>query len=232
MSFLNRLMGKPPSDPVEDQKSQRQTLKDQTRQWTRELQRQHRQLDRDKLSIQREQNKLKQQLRAEAKKPGHQAATRVLAKSLVQSNKHIDRLVEAQVRIDSVSRQLQSHAATINATGILGRSVTVMQSMNELVKLPEVAATARELSKEMAKAGLIDEMMDETFSSLDNDSIEEETDAEVQRVIAELTEGMLSSTGQMKARERVTAPQGTAVQAEQQTDEEAKEIERLRAELK
>ncbi|KOB70897.1 Charged multivesicular body protein 3, partial [Operophtera brumata] len=41
-----------------------------------------------------------------------------------------------------------------------------MQAMQVLVRLPEVAATMQELSKEMMRAGIIEEMLDETMSSV------------------------------------------------------------------
>ena len=43
-----------------------------------------------------------------------------------------------------------------------------MQSVQALIKIPEVAATMRELSKEMMKAGILEEMVNETFESLED----------------------------------------------------------------
>jgi charged multivesicular body protein 3 len=42
-----------------------------------------------------------------------------------------------------------------------------MQSMQQLVKVPEVAAAMRELSKEMMKAGIIEEMMEDTLDNME-----------------------------------------------------------------
>lgn len=55
--------------------------------------------------------------------------------------------------------------------------------MQALVKLPEVAATMRDLSKEMMKAGIIEEMMEETMDSLeDQDELEDEAQSEIDKV--------------------------------------------------
>lgn len=49
--------------------------------------------------------------------------------------------------------------------------------------VPPPAKTLLRPSTEMAKAGLIDEMMNDALdSALDNEDIEEETDAEVEKV--------------------------------------------------
>src|ERR1700682_242035 len=113
-----------------------------------------------------------------------------MAKSIVQSQNAFDRLVEAQTRINSVCYQLKSQQATSNVVGVMGKSVDVMQHMSALISLPEMAETARNMSREMAKAGLIDEMVDESMSdAFDTDDIESKADVEVDRVMYELTDG-------------------------------------------
>lgn len=67
-----------------------------------------------------------------------------------------------------------------------------MVAMQHLVKLPEISATMREMSKEMMKAGILEEMIDETMESLeDTEEIEEEAQSEIDRVLWELTAGKL-----------------------------------------
>lgn len=58
-----------------------------------------------------------------------------------------------------------------------------MQAMQALVKLPEVAGTMRDLSKEMMKAGIIEEMMEETMEGLeDQEELEDEAQSEIDKV--------------------------------------------------
>ena len=64
-----------------------------------------------------------------------------------------------------------------------------MAAMRNLIKLPEIQAAMMELSKEMTKAGLIEEMMEDTFESLEDDDLEEEADKEVDKVLWEITNG-------------------------------------------
>lgn len=67
-----------------------------------------------------------------------------------------------------------------------------MVAMQNLVKLPEIAATMREMSKEMTKAGILEEMIDETMESIeDTEDIEEEAQSEIDKVLWELTAGKL-----------------------------------------
>lgn len=58
-----------------------------------------------------------------------------------------------------------------------------MQAMQALLRLPEIAQTMQELSKEMMKAGIIEEMVDETMSGMeDEEEMEEAAQSEVDKV--------------------------------------------------
>lgn len=101
--------------------------------------------------------------------------------------------------------------------GALQKSTEVMKAMQSLVKIPEIQATMRELSKEMMKvltqtlpqrnvlwahvprltwstrttqAGIIEEMMEDTLGGMeDEEEMEEEAEAEVDRILFEVTAG-------------------------------------------
>ena len=48
-----------------------------------------------------------------------------------------------------------------------------MSAMNQAIKLPEIQAAMMNMSREMQRAGLIEEVMSETMESLDRPSNEE-----------------------------------------------------------
>lgn len=67
-----------------------------------------------------------------------------------------------------------------------------MKAMQNLVKIPEIQATMRELSKEMMKAGIIEEMLEDTFAGMeDEDEMEEAADLEIDKILYEITAGAL-----------------------------------------
>ena len=51
-----------------------------------------------------------------------------------------------------------------------------MSAMNQAIKLPEIQAAMMNMSREMQRAGLIEEVMSETMESLDEDGVEEESE--------------------------------------------------------
>merc|ERR1712038_1529238 len=67
------------------------------------------------------------------------------------------------------------------------------KNMSALVKIPETQKTMMELSKEMMKAGIIEEMLEDTMEGVnDGEDMEEAAQEEVDRIILELTTGKLT----------------------------------------
>ena len=51
----------------------------------------------------------------------------------------------------------------------------------------------------VAQSGIIEEMLDDTMESLDDDELEEEADAEVDKILFDLTDGKLGQAGAVGA---------------------------------
>ena len=83
--------------------------------------------------------------------------------------------------------------------GSIKASTSVMKDVNTLVRLPELTGTMRELSTELMKAGIIDEMVGDMLPGAAEDEMEEEAEGEVDKVLTELIGGRLEQTGQVPA---------------------------------
>jgi charged multivesicular body protein 3 len=79
--------------------------------------------------------------------------------------------------------------------GAMKSSTEVMKSMSNLMKLPELQKTILEMSKEMTKAGIIEEMINDTMDSVLDDDADIDTiaDAEVEKIIIDITQGKLKN---------------------------------------
>lgn len=190
MSFLSNIFGssKPKLSP-----------KEQVREWSAGLKKEQRSLQREIGKIEREEAKSKMELKKLAK-GGHTAAVKTMAKGIIKSQNTRSRLLEASTRINSVVLHLKTHAATVSVAQHMQKSSVVMKGMQSLISLPELRETAKQMSQEMMKAGIISEMVDETFESLDSDTIDAEADEEVDRVIDEITEGTFGQIGQIRGK--------------------------------
>ncbi|XP_071383861.1 charged multivesicular body protein 3 isoform X2 [Centroberyx affinis] len=114
------------------------------------------------------------------------------------------------------------------------QSRQVMKAMQSLVKIPEIQATMRDLSKEMMKAGIIEEMLEDTFESMeDGEEMEEAAEEEVDKILFEITAGALG-----KAPSKVTdalpepEPAGATAASEDESEEDIEEMQSRLAALR
>ncbi|XP_045188575.1 charged multivesicular body protein 3-like [Mercenaria mercenaria] len=172
-------------------KDQQKSPKDMVNEWTHKLRKEGYVLERQIKAIQREEEKTKRQLKDSAKK-GEKAACSILAKEIIGARKTVNRLYASKAHLNSISMNMKNQLATLRIAGALEKSTDVMKSMQALIKLPEIQRTMMEMSKEMMKAGIIEEMMEDTMEGLDDsEEMEEAAQEEVDKVLYELTAGEL-----------------------------------------
>ncbi|KAB7506267.1 Charged multivesicular body protein 3 [Armadillidium nasatum] len=174
-------------------KSPQKNPKEQVNEWCSRLRKEGNQLERQVRSIQREEEKVKKSLK-EAAKRGDEDVCRTLAKEIVRSHKAIARIYTSKAQINSVQCQMKNQLATLRVSGSLQKSAEVMKAMQQLIKLPEINRVMQELSKEMMKAGIIEEMLEDTMDTLEPEELEEEADKEVDKILWEVTAGQLGKT--------------------------------------
>ena len=98
--------------------------------------------------------------------------------------------------------------------GSLKASTRIMRDVNTLVRLPELTGTMQELSQELMKAGIIEEMVGD---AIPNDELlegeDEEAETEVDKVLGEVLKGKLGTPEQQ-------VPQLPAEPVEEEEEEE------------
>ena len=112
---------------------------------------------------------------------------RIFAKELMRVRKHEQRVTTSKATLTSVGLQVNEAFMMRKMQASIKDSTGIMKDVNTLVKLPEISATMRELSQELVKAGIIEEMVSD---SLPNDELlegeDEEAEAEVDKVLGEI----------------------------------------------
>eukprot|EP01006_Ploeotia_vitrea_P011600 TRINITY_DN3085_c0_g1_i2.p1 TRINITY_DN3085_c0_g1~~TRINITY_DN3085_c0_g1_i2.p1 ORF type:complete len:223 (+),score=51.52 TRINITY_DN3085_c0_g1_i2:38-670(+) len=205
---MKKLFGAKKVDPQE-----------QAKEWRKQLRSEARGLDRQIRKITMEEQKVTRSVKEAAKK-GQNDVVRILAKELVGSKKAKNRIYCAKAQLHSVEMSIQQQAAQVKLTGAIARSTEVMSSMNELMKVGEIQATMRAMSQEMMKAGLIDEMVEETMESLDEVD-EDEVDEEVDNVLNEIFKNVKTPNNKLP----------TPVKEDEPVAEEEEEDDELEARL-
>jgi len=205
MDFIMGLFGKSKgADP-----------KEKVNEWCKELRKEERKLERQVTAIRREEAKVTRSMKEAAKK-GDKDVCKILAREVVNSRKAVNKIYVAKANLSSVQMQMKGQVAQMKVAGALASSTEVMKAMQSLVKLPEIQKTMMEMSREMMKAGIIEEMLDDAMEGLeDEEEMEEAVQAEVDKVLFELTAGKLGD-----APAAVTATLPTPAREEKQEEEE------------
>ena len=113
--------------------------------------------------------------------------TRAFARELIKMRKHGARLATSKAQLQSVGMQINEAFSVRKIEGSIKASVGIMKDVNTLVRLPELTGTMRELSQELMKAGIVEEMVGDSMP--DNELLEdedEEAEGEVDKVLGEV----------------------------------------------
>ncbi|KAJ9501428.1 Vacuolar protein-sorting-associated protein 24 [Exophiala xenobiotica] len=153
------------------------------------------------------------------------AEARIFARELIKVRKQAARLHTSKAQLQSVQMQVNEAFSVRKIEGSLKASTSIMKNVNTLVRLPELTGTMTELSQELMKAGIIEEMVGDT---LPNDELlegeDEEAETEVDKVLGEVLKGKLAGPEQQ-------IPQAPVEdEVEEEEDREA-ELEQMRGRL-
>ena len=142
---------------------------------------------------------------------------REFAKELIRARRTSDRLVTSKAQLNSVQMQVNEAFAVRRIEGSIRTSVGIMKDVNSLIRLPALAGTMRELSAELVKAGIIEEMVGEVLPE-DVDMEDEMPEGEVEKVLGEILKDR-AQVQQQKMPEVPAAPE--PAKADEMEDEEA-----------
>jgi charged multivesicular body protein 3 len=159
-------------------------------------------------------NRRAQRNPAQAKQAAQE--TRIFARELIRTRKTTQRLITSKAQLNSVAMQVTEAFAVRKIEGSIRASVGIMKDVNSLVRLPQLMGTMQELSQELVKAGIIEEMVGDSMpDQLEED--DEEAESEVDKVLGEILQDKMGKVG-------ATPVTSTPVQEpglEDENDEEA-----------
>jgi len=160
---------------------------------------------------------------SQAKQAANEART--FARELIKVRKQAGRLHTSKAQLQSVQMQVNEAFSVRKIEGSLKASTRIMKDVNTLIRLPELTGTMQELSQELMKAGIIEEMVGD---SLPNDELlegeDEEAETEVDKVLGEVLKGKLGAQEQQM-------PQLPAEHEEEEEEDREAELEQMRGRL-
>lgn len=122
--------------------------------------------------------------------------TRIFARELIRVRRQESRLATSKATLQSVGMQVNEAFAVKKIEGSIRASVGIMKDVNTLVRLPELTGTMRELSQELVKAGIIEEMVADSMPESELlEGEDDEAEAEVDKVLGEVLKDKVQVPG-------------------------------------
>ena len=155
-----------------------------------------------------------------------QKEVRDFVRELIRARKTSARLNTAKAQLNSVQMQVNEAFAVRKIEGSIRASVGIMKDVNTLIRLPELGATMRDLSVELMKAGIIEEMVEDTLPE-DGDMLleDEEAEGEVDKILGEILkdkkETKLPAAPVPEPQKPVAQPQQQQLEDEEEEDADA-----------
>jgi charged multivesicular body protein 3 len=149
---------------------------------------------------------------------------RIFARELIRARKQSGRLQTSKAQLNSVQMQVNEAFSVRKIEGSIRASTGIMKDVNSLVRLPELTGTMHELSAELMKAGIIEEMVGDTLPDGELlDSEDEEAEGEVDKVLSEILKDRLPAG---------KAPEEALPSAPVEEDEEEENQEEMLAQMR
>lgn len=154
-----------------------------------------------------------------------QKEVRDFARELIRVRKTSARLVTSKAQLNSVQMQVNEAFAVRKIEGSIRASVGIMKDVNTLIRLPELAGTMQELSVELMKAGIIEEMVEDVLPEDGDDILEDEAEEEVDKVLGEILRDRAKETKLPAA--PVPEPEKPTAQKQQLEEEDEADADAL-----
>ncbi|KAL7926959.1 Snf7 domain-containing protein [Trichoderma austrokoningii] len=150
-----------------------------------------------------------------------QQEIQVFARELIRYRKTSARLITAKAQLSSVQMQVSEAFAIRKIEGSIRAGVGVMRDVNRLIRLPELADSMQELSRELMKAGVSEEMAQEILPEDGLVEFEDEAaQGEIDKVLGEIFGEQIAVTDELPSTPELTV---TGKKPNKQEEEEEEE---------
>ncbi|KAJ5952578.1 Snf7 [Penicillium vulpinum] len=158
--------------------------------------------------------------------------TKVFARELVRIRKQTTRLNTSRAQLQSVGMQVNEAFSARKIQGSLQKSTGIMKDVNTLVRLPQLSATMHQLSSELVRAGIIEEMVDDaTMDPSVFEDEEDEAESEIDKILQEVLQGKLAQAQPITAPPVANISEPESPQAEEEFEDQEATLAQMRGRL-
>lgn len=127
---------------------------------------------------------------------GDQDTCKIHAKTILSSRKTKSQISTAKAQMHSIELQIQEQLSMLKVTGAIQKSAGIMTALNKSMNITLISSKMQDLAKEMTKAGIIEEIVNDTFEQMEPEDLDADAEEEVDKVIFEITSGILKDSKQ------------------------------------
>ncbi|RCK67664.1 Vacuolar protein-sorting-associated protein 24 [Candida viswanathii] len=207
--------------------------KEQMRKINQLLRKNKRELERSMNQLTPLKKKTESLIKKAAKDKDYKSA-RLYAKELININRQYNKLYTSRTRIDSITMTINEQYQMNKLTQSIHSSTSVMKEVNQLVHVGAVLQSMQELSRELMKAGIINEMMDDMvdLDYEEDEELESESQEEVNKIIQSLTEDKFSKIENEVPSTEFEEPAVEEPATIEEEEEDAEALDEMRQRLK
>jgi charged multivesicular body protein 2A len=201
---------------------QKLTVKEQMRRNSRAVKKAIREVEREHKALERAQKKLVTDIKKLAKQ-GQMNAVKIMAKDLVRNKRFCTKMLEMRSQLWGVQQRMSEMKSTQAMTSAMQNAATAMVRMNKQMNLPAMQRIMKQFAMESEKMEMTQEMMGDAMDdAMGDDEDEEETDAIVEQVLAEIG---LDMTGNIEAAPSTSLQTSEPATKEPEEDAAVSELE-------
>jgi len=179
--FGSKKQEQAPPKPAVDMNNKDQ-LKEMERAYKKQLQKEMRELERGVLQNDMAQKKAEAELKKAIQTNKDKGILTIYAKQVAQTRRQKARLLNNKAKVQGLVFSLEQMFANMRMTKVLGDTSSLVKQINGLMNVKEMTQTMKDIQKSMMQFGLMNEMVDDVMSTMDEDGDELE-DTELDKII-------------------------------------------------
>jgi len=179
--FGHKKQEQAPPKPAIDMNNKDQ-LKEMERAYKKQLQKEMRELERGVLQNDMAQKKAEAELKKAIQTNKDKGILTIYAKQVAQTRRQKARLLNNKAKVQGLVFSLEQMFANMRMTKVLGDTSSLVKQINGLMNVKEMTQTMKDIQKSMMQFGLMNEMVDDVMSNMDEDGDELE-DTELDKII-------------------------------------------------
>lgn len=177
----------------------------------RMLKKSQRELEREKTTLERQEKKLMADIKKTAKE-GQMESVKIMAKDLVRTRKHKQKMMMMKTQIQAVSLKIQTLKSVSTMADAMKGVTKAMIRMNKQMNIPQMKQIMDEFEKQAEIMDMKQEVMDDAIDeAMDDGEEEEQTEMEVSKVMDELG---LTMAGEIPQAPTNADPQAATMEAD------------------